>query len=455
MRFNQLLETLIITILFSTSLLAFFSPIYISKSFVDWTFILYLILIGNNIYMCRRLTLFQMWNVAYVYVIVSEMILISHRSIITQEYQFAISFLLLANAIFVIGYEIARFHEAEWNIKHSYLLKHKKWFVVIILSFILFFIYYKFGRAITNFYSGRKVGNALGNGSVMRIVVNAIGMVTPTLIGYYFVYHTKNKWISLLFVMPLLIIQFMISTRFRVLYMILPYLIIMNIVPYKFDKFRKLLLMFLLFIVFSVGSSYLKKYRYTTSLEDLDFSVLYERSSNPFVSIANKMSPEGIVHMTVLANDYFKVHSLSHGREISYFAYFWVPRRLWEDKPTPIDYWLIREYETIGESVTTASGFTGEIRADFGYYCLIIVFLWGIALKYLDMFVLVKSRKDKSYDKVITALFFPWIFFFVRSPNTATIPFLLEIILLMLIRKCLFSKKETQLPANKKMIKGN
>lgn len=439
---NQYVESLVTIILLLTSLLSFFIPIYVSGTFIEWTLFLYLILIANNIYMHRRFTLFQTWNVAYVYVIVSEMILISHRSVITQDYQFAIAFLLLANAIFILGYKLAHFHETEWETKYSYVLKHKRMFVFIFVFFILFYIYYKYGRALTNFYNVRKVGNALGSGSVMRIVVNAIGMVTPALIGYYFVYHTKNKWLSLFFVIPLMIIQFMISTRFRVLYMVLPYLIIMNIFPLQIDKKRKLLFVGLLLVVFSIGSTYLKKYRYTSIREDLDFSELYVQSSDPFVSFANKMSPEGVVHMTMIANDYFKIHPLSHGREIAYVTYFWVPRAIWKDKPTPIDFWLIREYEDIGESVTTASGFTGEIRADFGYYCLIIVFLWGIALRYLDMFIVVKHRKDKTYDKVITAMFFPWIFFFVRSPNTATIPFLLEIMLLLFIRKVLFAKKE-------------
>ena len=439
---NQYVESVVTIILLLTSLLTFFIPIYVSDTFIEWTLFLYLVLIANNIIIHRRFTLFQIWNVAYVYVIVSEMILITHRSVITQEYQFAIAFLLLANAIFIIGYKLAHFRETKWEIKHSYFLKHKKLFIVVFLFFMFFYLYFKYEQALTNFNTIRKVGNALGSGSVMRIIVNAIGMVTPALIGYFFVYHTKNKWLSLFFVIPLVIIQFMISTRFRVLYMVLPYLIIMNIFPLQIDKKRRLLVVGILLVVFSVGSTNLKKYRYTSLREDLDFSALYERSSNPFVSFANKMSPEGVVHMTMLANDYFKIRPLSHGREITYVTYFWVPRAIWKDKPTPIDYWLIREYENIGESVTTASGFTGEIRADFGYYCFIIVFLWGIALKYLDMFIVVKYRKDKTYDRVITAMFFPWIFFFVRSPNTATIPFLLEIMVLIFIRKVLFTKRE-------------
>lgn len=441
-RINQYVESVVTVILLLTSLLTFFIPIYVSATFIEWTLILYLILIANNIYMHRRFSLFQTWNVAYVYVVVSEMILISHRSVITQEYQFAIAFLLLANAIFIVGYKLARFREKEWETKYSYVLKHKKTFVLLFVFFMFFYIYYKFGRALTNFYEVRRVGNALGSGSVMRIIVNAIGMVTPALIGYYFVYHTKNKWLSLIFVIPLMIIQFMISTRFRVLYMVLPYLIIMDLFPLQIDKKRKLLFVGLLLVVLSIGSTYLKKFRYTSNREDLDFSELYAKSSDPFVSFANKMSPEGVIHMTMLANDYFAIRPLSHGREIAYVTYFWVPRALWKDKPTPIDYWLIREYEDIGESVTTASGFTGEIRADFGNYCLIIVFLCGITLNYLDMFIVIKHRKDRTYDRVITAMFFPWIFFFVRSPNTATIPFLLELILLMFIRKVLFTKKE-------------
>ncbi len=434
------IEIALEVMLLLVSAIAFFSPIVVTKDFVAWIFIAYLLLIANNLYYNRRLNLFQVWNASYVYVIISEMILISHRDVLTLDYQFAIAFLLLSNSVFICGYVIAKFSNITWNEGAFYRLVNKKSFIIVIILFIYLYFYYKYQNALFNFENGRAVSNALGSGSVMRIVVNSVGMLLPPLIGYYSAYHTKHKWMSLLVVIPIFIIQLLISTRFRVLYMALPYMIIVGILPLKINSLKRVLTLILLFIILSFGSSFLKKYRYTSLAEDVDFSALYSGSTDSFVSIADKMSPEGVVHMTMLANDYFAVHPLSHGKESLYITYFWVPRSIWNDKPTPIDYWLIREYDTIGESVTTASGFPGEIRADFGYYCFIIIFLWGICLKYLDSIVLSFNFKRESFNVILMAMLFPWIFFFVRSPNTATISFVLEVLLFVVLRK-LFTKK--------------
>lgn len=440
-RTNKFAEHFFSIVLLLYSVLAFFLPTIVTKAFVEWMFIAYVVFIGYNIYDNKRITLFQIWNISFVYVIISEMIKITHGDFVSEEYQYAIAFLLLANSIFIMGYEIVDFKVHKWIKVYDYKISHKKFFIMMLVMFALLYLYFKIGRAVSVSSQGRKVAGALGSGNVVNTFVNAIGLLTPSLIGYYFACHTKNKWVSLLFVIPLFAVQFLISTRFRVLYMAMPYFILMGIIPLKIDKIRKILILGLLLVAFSVGSTYLKKYRYVSSIEELDWSVLYTESSNRFVSIANKMSPEGVVRMTVLANDYFKTHPLSQGRETSYVTYFWVPRSVWKDKPIPIDYWLIREYEEIGESVTTASGFTGEIRADFGNYCFIIVFLWGLCLKYLDVLVASVDIKRKSFNNVLYAMLFPWIFFFVRSPSTATISFLLEVFLFLFVRR-LFTKRD-------------
>ena len=162
------------------------------------------------------------------------------------------------------------------------------------------------------------------------------------------------------------------------------------------------------------------------------FSAENESSSERLpVRLASHMSPEGVVRMARMADRYFSDHSLRWGQETGFLLYFWFPRSLWRDKPTQLDYWLIREYiPTLPDTYSSASGFIGELRADFGWGCLLFVFLFGLPLKRVDDFcVSVFSEGNASFDMVLASILYPWIFFFVRSPVTSTMSLLWEILI--------------------------
>ena len=165
--------------------------------------------------------------------------------------------------------------------------------------------------------------------------------------------------------------------------------------------------------------------------EEAFFSDNYVESERLIVRLASNMSPEGVVRMARLADRYFADHSLHYGRETGFVLYFWVRRRFFPEKPTMLDYWLIREYNPlVSEKYTTASGFLGELRADFGWFSLLFVFLFGMLMRRLDDFSsAVFSAGNSSFDMVLASLLYPWVFFFVRSPVTSTISLLWELVL--------------------------
>ena len=146
--------------------------------------------------------------------------------------------------------------------------------------------------------------------------------------------------------------------------------------------------------------------------------------------------------MTELANDYFSTHSLRYGRETSIILYFWVPRAIWPDKPTQLDHWLIREYnKRVPDGHSTASGFTGELRADFGMFSLFFVFVGGMLLRRGDAYVEQVFLSSDNINKILAACFFPYVFFVVRSPLAATQTFIFELVIFFIIKRFMTEKK--------------
>ena len=189
-----------------------------------------------------------------------------------------------------------------------------------------------------------------------------------------------------------------------------------------------------------VVSGLIKQIRNTSLVDYFNETHVRDSESNApwLVNIAENMSPEGVVEMTVLSDDYFSKHEYHYGRESGFILYFWIPRFIWPSKPTQLDHWLIREYMVVSENHSSASGFTGELKADFGLFSLIFVFFIGYILKRLDDYVkMYLSYSDRSFNTVIASSIIPYVFFFVRSPLTSSYSFLFGIALFFFLRKVL------------------
>ena len=158
--------------------------------------------------------------------------------------------------------------------------------------------------------------------------------------------------------------------------------------------------------------------------------------------ICKNCSPEGVVEMTHLANVYFESHDLKYGECFGMLFYFWIPRSIWPEKPTQLDYWMPRYFNSgLSGTFSSASGFTGEVRADFGLFSYFFMILFGFLLRKVNTMLLVSDFGRKpSYSTLYVVLLVPYVFFFVRSPLTASFSLFFEIATIYIVGRLCFSK---------------
>ena len=184
----------------------------------------------------------------------------------------------------------------------------------------------------------------------------------------------------------------------------------------------------------------MKHYRSTTTKDDaFNYRVGKQYKDIPsYVSCFG--SNEGVVDMTSLMFDYFDNNDYLYGKSSLFITYFWVPRQLWPTKPTMIGHWLVRETRSgFGNAHSASFGFTGFLYTDFGMFSLIFIFFIGRALKYAENYKNI-VLKNKSYSMIIGAMLYPYIFFFVRSPITATMNFIGILFMYYFFKRLIFSR---------------
>lgn len=404
---------------------------------VECHFFLYIILIVLDYYSSHRITLFQTWVGSYVFIIWSDMMILSQNASFLI-YKDSIAFLLMANNIFLLGYLLSTPKNKKIKIENR-IIKNVKRIPLMLTIALVIYVVVMYKIVIASFTEGRQTLELSSTQYLLNVLVTTLGLIIPVFSAFYFKFYSKHTCYSLFFVLPVFAIQAVLGTRFKLLYMIIPYCIILNILDVRSLSKRKLLILGGLMVILVSVTNFIKEYRNMSIADALNISTLNDnntRNDNLLLKLAEKMSPEGIVRMTYLANDYFSKHELEYGKEIGQLIYFIIPRSLWNNKPTAIDYWLIRKYEVVPESHSTASGFPGEIRADFGMFCFIILFFWGKILKFLDDYSKrIYNQNGPYYDKILVAMIYPYIFFFVRSPLTASNSFIFELLLYYIIKK--------------------
>lgn len=398
---------------------------------IDLHFYLLLLLLFFNFYRIRRLNLFQVWIGGFIFIILSEMLLLSEKSAsILDDYVDSILYLLTANNVILLGYLL--YNDNYKNKISVNIVYGHRFFLSITIVALFFYLYKSIDVALNNFFMGRQVGSMLGSASLISVISTGLGLILPAIIAYYFKYIKHKSFIfSLIFVLPIFLVQLLLSTRFHLLFSVIPYLVIIEVIDLKRFVLKKYIVLFCFLIFLIAVSSFLKEYR-NFSLANLDSIKSNNKEifeSRLSVKMASRMSPEGVVEMTKLANEYYSNHPLSYGKEVGFILWFWIPRSIWKDKPTPIDHWLIRKYENVPDGLSTASGFTGELRADFGYFSFFFLVIIGILLKKGDIFIRrIFSEEYNSFNMVLAAMLFPYVFFFVRSPLAASETFLFELI---------------------------
>lgn len=393
----------------------------------------------------KSLSLFQVWLVGFIYIILSEAILIEPGINIIE----AVKFLIVANCMILWGYMMpVKYKSRKNNYKLINQTKKSRLSPYILIVLVISYVLYSLPGAILTYRLGRN--SAVGimwedRNIIISSFLSSLSFVLPSIIVYYYkeIRGKESILIPLLISMPIFAVLFVAGTRFPLLFSFGGFLI----VAFAKSTGRIALnpkLIGLLFLL--VTSSFLMGQFRTGGLAGFE-SFASETIKEPRLSkrLASKMSPEGVVDMTAMSITYFENNPHTHGKSIAFLTYFWVPRSIWPDKPTMLGHWMIRKYRSgFGEGHSSSFGFTGELFADFGYFSLFFVFLLGVLLKRADMYRAFQLAQPMSYSKILVAMMFSYVFFFVRSPVTSSINFIGILLVYSLIRRLLFKKLDTE-----------
>lgn len=405
-------------------------------------FIILILLIVIDFTKTKTLNLYQTWIAGFIFIIMAEIIQLSYQDNLGRTYIEPIVLFLEANNLVLLGYLFTK--KKIRKVKYVYSVTgNKKAFSIAIYIAVIFFIANSYQRVIANLNEGRQLSNVLGSTTLLGALTEGLGIILPAIIAYYYGYINKNKILAFFLALPIFIIQFIFATRFKLLFTVIPFFIIMDIVKIRNLNFRKCINLLVVAIVLVNFSGFIKENRNSAGFENQNHVNVEEKE--PFLlKLSKKMSNEGCVAMGKLANDYFKTHDLEYGKESTFILYFWIPRSMWKSKPTPIDHWLIRVYNpTISDKHSTASGFIGELRADFGYFCLLFAFIIGIALRKVNNYLFsIFSYNGQTFNKVFVACLFPYVFFYVRSPIASTTTLVFEISVYLIFKWLFFHKSK-------------
>lgn len=385
----------------------------------------------------RKIELIHIWNVAFCFIILSEVF--SDLFTFNAQRLDALKYLIIANNFIFLGY-ISKLHtKSNRSFKIGNRHKATKLTPIALVLCTLLFIRFKIDSALQAITGGRIGSNSEGEETfIIASIIDSLGFLLPALIAYY-ILILKNKSIGFatLLASPVFIIQFLIGTRFPLLFSVLGFfIVVLSKYPVQKVTFKKVIILVLAMSLLLFGSEAMKSFRSEGFGNTKEVVIINTQESIiPHETILNFGSPEGVLDMTSLMFKHFKYNPHLYGQSSSFLLYFYVPRSLWENKPTMLGYWFIRKYRSGFSSGHSASfGFTGDLYADFGLFSLIPVFFIGRILKFGEVFK-TEALQSRSYQTVLGAMIFPYTFFFVRSPITSTISFLGVLFFYFLFKK--------------------
>lgn len=370
----------------------------------------------------KKIKLIHVWCFGFVFIILSEVFLTIGETL-DVNLLVALKFLVIANNVILMGYysyDNVKLQDSKNN-HYRYRSKRGGGFFLIVL--VLIYFLFNFTSALTAFSLGREVA-AEGQDYVLSSIISSIGFVLPSVILFYF-YHIKkvSLLISLLLAVPVFAILFMGGTRFPLLFSFLGFFITYQNLNAGKISVKKIALMVSAGIILISASFAMKEFRSVSA-----HGAVYTEQKAVYKDLptyaSQYLSNEGVIDMTGLMMQHFTVNDHLYGTSSSFVAYFWVPRFLWEDKPTMLGHWFIRMYRGgFSEGHSSSFGFTGDLYADFGYGSLFFIFFLGRLIKRGEIFQ-ANALASKNYTVILGAMLYPYVFFFVRSPITATITFL-------------------------------
>nr|WP_303649279.1 O-antigen polymerase [Chryseobacterium edaphi] len=414
----------------------------LSANILLWLFIIFL---AYNIIKDKYVSLASIFIFGFVYIYFKEILNNTDDLIIDwgrENVETAFHTVLFSTITFLAGYYTHEVIFCKGHVKESenqeflFIKKRKSFFAFnIFLTYLIFFG--NIVLIIKGFTQGRQ--NAFEYG-LFSSFSYSVGVICIINYKYYFrqFYGKDNYPKVILYSLPIFILYLGSGTRFLLLFGLIA-LINSSLFNLKLKKIVSLGIVLLLIGVIgnfflqyrNVGIASGTKTESTSSDEDSSFNQ----------KVVSNFTEEGVFRNAAMITDYTQKNDYTYGKSFSFIFYFWVPRVIWQSKPTQIDYWLIREYtdEYDDSGHSTASGFLGEIYMDFGTYMTIMIFFFiGILLSKLNEKLL--TTKIKSYFiLIVSSSVIAWLFFAIRSVLTSSMMMISTILFAFIFSK-LFKK---------------
>lgn len=386
----------------------------------------------------KKVKLIHVWCIGFIYIILSEVFLNFEIGLNVYALN-ALKYLIIANNLILMGYySKGKYKINEIKRKHyTYETRKAGWFLLIAL--VILYVAMAIQRAITSISMSRAIA-AEGENFLIISVLNAMGFLLPSVILFYF-YHIKKTSLvkPLLLSAPIFLILFLEGSRFPLLFAFLGFFITYQNLNSEKISVKKILLMGSAILILLSASYVMKEFRVGNqyAADYIETKTLYEDFPT---YVSQYLSNEGIIDMTSLMMQHYTTHNHTYGATSSFILYFWVPRVFWETKPTMLGHWFIRQYRSgFSEGHSASFGFTGELFADFGYFSLFFVFIIGRFIKYAEKFQ-AKALASNSYNVILGAMLFPYVFFFVRSPITGSTTFLGILFFFFIFKRIIFKE---------------
>ncbi len=400
-------------------------------------FYLYFGIIFVNYLSTKNLSLDIIWLVGFIFIILSELIVTNggYNVLIVTRY------IIVGNNVLLIAYYCSR--TKKYYLVHDYRLNNKTWYVALCLvSTIIFFIVVLPSASLAWHY-GRAYSDASGGEFVY--VVSNFAFVLPGLWAFFYREKRGGFLIAFILSLPFFALLFMQGTRFKLLFSILSFAIGSGKLKLYCVKIRDLVVYAFVGVILMVTLNMMLSIRVygANSVED-DTSLITKSIDNKSqlpAKIVSYGSIEGIIHANTWLFDYCNKNGYSYGKQSSFIFYWWIPRKIWKNKPSMTGGWLPHMYGNFSEGHSASVGVWGELYVDFGYFSFLFFLLLGNLLAKLDSYCkYLLTEKRNNVNILNVAIFVPYVFFSVRSPITSFITLSISLLFMYIFRYLLFER---------------
>jgi len=287
--------------------------------------------------------------------------------------------------------------------------------ILIVVLSVLYIVYHA-SSAFRALYFGRSVTleREKDLNVILEGVMESAGIVIPAAFVYLRgLYRNSVKYaIGAIFILPILVIQIAIGTRYIFLVSIAAAGLVWYFTTTSKSK-KSILLVFVLAMVAIL----------TTMKSARSAGLLSESRESTFDMVPLSELSEGVVDKMAMIVSLVEQRGVKFGQSSAAILVFYIPRVLWREKPELLGYTLIRDFggENPGKYHSVSYTFAGDFYVDFGLYGgLLCCFILGLVFGKIENLTATAILSGNRYA-IIASAAFGMTFFAVRSLNTAII----------------------------------